>query len=324
MDSSLDPLAAVFRCDDPGALSTALVGGEFEFLPLQGGAIHGTVRLLQAGGIAMQHAVLGPHVSRNALSRGSQTLLVPISHSAPPPNVNGTTVAAREALLIMGGVEFHCHCAGDVEWTAVLLPPGLLADAAAIAPAGAFTRGGLTRVTFQGDALGRLAEVLSTAGAFAAHAPNVRSDVASAQALGLSLQDLLLETLTAGVATILPSRAARDAQRVVLRAEEFLATRIGQPLYTSELCKALGVSTRKLHNAFVATVGRSPHAHLKARRLMLARRALQRGAGDPAQVKVVAYGHGFWHLGRFAVDYRRMFGETPSQTLAASRRSIGM
>ena len=89
------------------------------------------------------------------------------------------------------------------------------------------------------------------------------------------------------------------------------------------MCDALGVSNRTLHNAFVTTIDRSPHAHLKVRRLILARRALQPSAGDLAQMKVVAYAHGFWHLGRFAVEYRHMFGETPSQTLAA-RRSPGM
>ena len=36
-------------------------------------------------------------------------------------------------------------------------------------------------------------------------------------------------------------------------------------------------------------------------------------------VKSVALAHGFWQLGNFAHDYRAMFGELPSETLAAAK-----
>ncbi len=32
-------------------------------------------------------------------------------------------------------------------------------------------------------------------------------------------------------------------------------------------------------------------------------------------VTVIATEYGFFHLGQFAVDYRKMFGESPSETL---------
>jgi len=44
------------------------------------------------------------------------------------------------------------------------------------------------------------------------------------------------------------------------------------------------------------------------------RRDLQRA--DPSEkIADVANRWGFWHMGQFAADYRRQFGELPSETL---------
>jgi AraC family ethanolamine operon transcriptional activator len=134
----------------------------------------------------------------------------------------------------------------------------------------------------------------------------------------MSLQDMVIDALTADASARPFPRAAREAQRIVVRAEDFLVTHLDTPIYTSQLCTALSVSARKLHDAFMATVGMSPHAYLKSRRLANARRVLQQEGADPSSVKSVALTHGFWHLGNFARDYRRSFGEAPSATRVVS------
>jgi AraC-like DNA-binding protein len=50
-------------------------------------------------------------------------------------------------------------------------------------------------------------------------------------------------------------------------------------------------------------------------RMQMARCALQKADPDVAHVTDIATEHGFWELGRFFVNYRRLFGESPIATL---------
>jgi AraC family ethanolamine operon transcriptional activator len=58
----------------------------------------------------------------------------------------------------------------------------------------------------------------------------------------------------------------------------------------------------------------TPKQYIVATRLVGVRRALL-NARPGAKITSVANDWGFWHLGRFSSDYKRMFGELPSQTL---------
>ena len=58
-----------------------------------------------------------------------------------------------------------------------------------------------------------------------------------------------------------------------------------------------------------------PIRYLWLRRMHLAHRALLLAEPGSTSVTDVATDHGFWELGRFSVEYRQLFGETPSATL---------
>jgi AraC family ethanolamine operon transcriptional activator len=96
---------------------------------------------------------------------------------------------------------------------------------------------------------------------------------------------------------------------------DYIASYADVPPTIQDLCRAAEVSERTLHYAFLEEYGTTPKAYTKSYRLNAARKVL-RGA-DPSFGKIadIAGYWGFWHMGQFAADYRKMFGELPSQTL---------
>jgi len=124
--------------------------------------------------------------------------------------------------------------------------------------------------------------------------------------------------LTAGAPVQLSNGAAHRVA-IMARLEEFLAANCDRPVYLAEICAATGVSERTLRNCCQEHLGMAPIRYLWLRRMHLARRALVKGDPAAATVTGIAMDYGFWELGRFATEYRVLFGEPPSATLRRSR-----
>lgn len=88
-----------------------------------------------------------------------------------------------------------------------------------------------------------------------------------------------------------------------------------------ELAAETGVSQRTLEYAFRDALDVTPVRYVLVHRLNGARREL--GAADPAETSVTAIASrwGFTELGRFAVEYKKLFGESPSETLRGPGRT---
>jgi transcriptional regulator GlxA family with amidase domain len=106
-------------------------------------------------------------------------------------------------------------------------------------------------------------------------------------------------------------------QQIVDRFEEIARANLENLKGLADTCQALAVSQRTLARALRAIHGTTPSRYLHALRLSEARRALRDGPSE--SVTQVALRFGFHELGRFAVDYRAAFGESPSDTLRHSR-----
>ncbi|MBU3666311.1 MAG: helix-turn-helix transcriptional regulator [Chthoniobacterales bacterium] len=106
---------------------------------------------------------------------------------------------------------------------------------------------------------------------------------------------------------------------LVRRATDLVDSQRG-PVRIAQLCSQLRVSPSSLENAFKVVAGVTPHAFFMRRRLNRARTALLREDPERSRVTDIATELGFSELGRFAVRYRKMFGETPSETLRRQTR----
>ena len=107
----------------------------------------------------------------------------------------------------------------------------------------------------------------------------------------------------------------RNASRLVQQAEALALANLDEPLHISALCQVIGVSERTLRKAFLRLHGIPPCRHLRMLRLSSARRALLSADGRLVNVTEIAMSFGFAELGRFSVEYKKAFGESPSQTL---------
>src|SRR5215475_3957122 len=110
----------------------------------------------------------------------------------------------------------------------------------------------------------------------------------------------------------------RDALPVSLaQALDWLDARPDEPVRLEALANVAGVQPRTLEAHFRLYLGTTPLGWVRRMRLQRARQQLL-GASDEASVTRVAVANGFGQLGRFAAQYRRQFGELPSETLKAA------
>lgn len=99
----------------------------------------------------------------------------------------------------------------------------------------------------------------------------------------------------------------------VKRAEAYIEAHLHEPLSIETLAEQAGVSVRTLFAGFRNFRGTSPMAYLREQRLERVHQELAQGA--QGSVTDIAFKWGFAHLGRFAQEYKRRYGQSPSATL---------
>ena len=102
--------------------------------------------------------------------------------------------------------------------------------------------------------------------------------------------------------------------RGVRRALDAMRANVSRDWSVVDLAAAAGVSSRTLQRQFKMFLHKTPGAALRDMRFDCARRELLQSSTD-VKVMDLALRCGFAHCGRFSIEYRHRYGETPSQTL---------
>jgi AraC-like DNA-binding protein len=217
------------------------------------------------------------------------------------------------AIIIDGVGATHDHRSFG-PWASVSLTPEDLAEAGNVLNAReAPLPAAIHLIRPEPDLMARLLLLHESAARLAETAPNAPAQPEVAKSLERALIDAMIQCVASS--SLEMRTAARRHAQIIARLEDLLAANRDRPLYLAEICATTGVSERTLRVCCHEHLGMGPVRYLWLRRMHLARAALIRADPASATVTSIATDHGFWELGRFSVEYRTLFGESPSVSL---------
>jgi AraC family ethanolamine operon transcriptional activator len=130
------------------------------------------------------------------------------------------------------------------------------------------------------------------------------------QSLALAVIDALIDE------SYIDKDSLKKSECAVSRSLEFIHDSDLEEISAVELCKQAGCSQRTLEKCYSTRFGVTPKKYIKSLRLAQVHQELRNfDARDYDSIIELAGIHGFWHMGQFAADYRRIYGELPSDTL---------
>jgi AraC-like DNA-binding protein len=245
-------------------------------------------------------------VKHMEVSRGGILFL---TEPGPSMFMNGTEVGMDRIVVLRAGASYSYRHSGAAQWGSIGLPEEDADDLLRANPSGSSTvltppPDALAHIRSLHGYLSRLAETTPEALSNTEFVCNQEGQLLAAvwEATGNQVSDL--ETL-----------GRCHHQIIVARFRRILQARPDQPLDMSEISRRIGVSGRTFRLACQEQLGVSPTQYATLRRMQAVRRALQNADPKVTRVTDIATEHCFWELGRFAVKYRLIFGETPSATL---------
>jgi AraC family ethanolamine operon transcriptional activator len=256
----------------------------------------------------------GPCLFETAIDADGVGLAIGIN-AAGKISGNGAFFGAHSVMVIPAHTEIRSVSLDAVGWYSVFIPsshlrsPQSQSDESPGIPAGV-----INPLTGEGKGFRQvLCRVARAAMAGAFDSNPLGKSAAKLQLIDAARQLLWSPTSSEHIHLAGRHRISRDD--ILCRTEEFWESHRDEPVALHGLAEAVGVSDRTLHNAFREEFGVSPKRFLRLRALNAARRELLQANSNETRVTDVAAKLGIWEWGRFARDYRALFGELPSQTL---------
>jgi AraC-like DNA-binding protein len=231
----------------------------------------------------------------------------------PPPLWGGIEIGAGDMLTLGPGQRVHATSDGPCRWSFIRIPDQvLLRYGRALCGAGFAAPPALAVWRIPPAAVRRLAQLHRAAIRVVEAKSGALADAEAAHGLEQQLIDVLIECLCNGVSR--EETAAGRRHHGMLAGFEGLLRADRLPSM-AEICAALDTSERLLRECCKQHLRMGPSQYLRLRRMQQIHRALRTENAATARVSEIAERHGVRDLGRFASDYRALYGELPSATL---------
>jgi AraC-like DNA-binding protein len=235
-----------------------------------------------------------------------------LTEPGPSMFMNGAEVGMDQIVVARPGACYSYRLSGAAQWGSIVLPAEDADDLFRASRLGSSTvltppPDALARVRSRHGHLSRVAETTPEVLSNTEFVRNQERQLLAAMWEAVGSQVSGLETIGRYHHQIIVARFCRILEALEAQAD--------QTPDMSEISRRIGVSGRLLRLACQEQLGVSPTQYAILRRMQAVRRVLQNADPKVNRVTDIAIEHGFWELGRFAVKYRHIFGETPSATL---------
>jgi AraC-like DNA-binding protein len=304
--------------NEPAEYAAAIRGANAELTIVRGGSFSARTTAFDL------HALRGQRFSEriprilHAETPGDVEFLF---HTKPGPCFvqNGVEVTSKNVVRRGPLRSYNQRSSGPVCWGSLSLPvENLRCLVATVAGCDMELSPNEVVVTPSPNALKTLRRMHAAAGRIAQDTPELIEEPAIAR----GLEQVLMQALGGCLETDAIQRRTSAQQRhhvIMQRFHAMLNADPDRPVYVLEMARAVGASVRTLSVCCHEHLGVGPMKYLWLRRMHLARKALRYADPATSTVTDVATQYGFWQFGRFAAEYKSLFGELPSVTCRRPR-----
>jgi AraC-like DNA-binding protein len=251
----------------------------------------------------------------------SDTVLILFSiGKATAPVCGGIAINSGEFVALRPGTRCHARAGDTCRWGMISLQADQLIKYGAALTGAAFSLSHLAEHwrprPLTGD---NLRSLHAAAIRMAAKCPQTLRSTVAAHGLQQQLLHAVVECLSErSAAADIPADCR--GQNIMIRFEQLIQSEQSKQASMADICEMLHVSDRHLRRLCAQHLAMSPRSYDRLRRMSLARRHLRRSGPGSIAVSAVARLYGFRDPGRFAINYRATFGESPSETLRGAVR----
>ena len=302
-------------CRDPIELTARLPEWDWDLTRLEGGDFRARAVTIRLDTLSIAKLKFNRALLHRIRPPPGYVAIVMFDQNVGAVFVDGHRLAKAEGIVLEPRSETEILSHGECAVVAISMSELCWTETTPILrPDGAALRGGSRLLAYDRDSVGGL---LSDAN-WVIQELAIRTTRLAEPRMSRACCELILARLhqVCGQSRQVRNVPRRRSRRVmgVQRARDYILEHLAEPINLSDLCGQTHMQARALEYGFHEIVGLSPIHYLRMLRLGEVHRRLICGIGHRRTISELALDAGFWHFGQFAVDYKKLFMESPSVT----------